>query len=31
LRERKRRMMRSPVPEAIYTDIWSLAYQAIDD
>lgn len=25
------RMMRSPVPETIYTDIWSLAYQAIDD
>ena len=25
------RMMRSPVPETIYTDIWQLAYQAIDD
>lgn len=25
------RMMRSPVPEAIYTDIWGLAYQALDD
>jgi CubicO group peptidase (beta-lactamase class C family) len=25
------RMMRSPVPESIYTDIWALAYQALDD
>jgi CubicO group peptidase (beta-lactamase class C family) len=25
------RMMRSPAPEAIYTDIWQLAYQALDD
>jgi CubicO group peptidase (beta-lactamase class C family) len=25
------RMMRSPVPEAIYTDIWALTYQALDD
>ncbi|MDB5393762.1 MAG: beta-lactamase [Rhodospirillales bacterium] len=25
------RMMRSPVPEPIYTDIWALAYQALDD
>jgi CubicO group peptidase (beta-lactamase class C family) len=25
------RMMRSPVPEAVYTDIWALAYQALDD
>ena len=25
------RMMRSPVPEAIYTDIWGLTYQALDD
>jgi CubicO group peptidase (beta-lactamase class C family) len=25
------RMMRSPVPEATYTDIWQLAYQAIND
>jgi len=25
------RMMRSPVPEAIYTDIRALAYQALDD
>jgi CubicO group peptidase (beta-lactamase class C family) len=24
------RMMRSPVPEGIYTDIWALAYQALD-
>jgi len=25
------RAMRSPVPEAIYTDIWALTYQALDD
>ncbi len=25
------RMMRSPVPEAIYADLWALAYQALDD
>ena len=25
------RMMRSPMPEAIYIDIWQLAYQALDD
>jgi CubicO group peptidase (beta-lactamase class C family) len=25
------RMMRSPAPEAIYTDIRALAYQALDD
>jgi CubicO group peptidase (beta-lactamase class C family) len=25
------RMMRSPVPEPIYTDIWALTYQALDD
>jgi CubicO group peptidase (beta-lactamase class C family) len=25
------RMMRTPVPEGIYTDIWALAYQALDD
>ena len=25
------RMMRSPVPEPLYTDIWALAYQALDD
>jgi CubicO group peptidase (beta-lactamase class C family) len=25
------RMMRSPIPEAIYTDIWQLAYQALGD
>jgi CubicO group peptidase (beta-lactamase class C family) len=25
------RMMRSPVPEPIYSDIWTLTYQALDD
>jgi len=25
------RMMRGPAPEAIYTDMWQLAYQALDD
>jgi CubicO group peptidase (beta-lactamase class C family) len=25
------RMMRGPAPEGIYTDIWQLAYQALDD
>jgi CubicO group peptidase (beta-lactamase class C family) len=25
------RMMRSPMPEAIYADIWQLAYQALGD
>ncbi len=25
------RMMRGPAPEGIYTDIWALAYQALDD
>jgi CubicO group peptidase (beta-lactamase class C family) len=25
------RMMRSPAPEGLYTDIWQLAYQALDD